>query len=407
MKRDSKKIGRKSFLKGLGQTTVSTSLLLLGYKQKKGLAADKSKTRFPQVPKRKLGKTGTKVPCLSLGMNFNTIGSQLILHKAFQWGITYWDTANSYAGGNSELGIGKFIKKNRHLRKKLFLVTKASHAESPKEVEKRLQLSLKRMNTSYIDLYYGYHALTDPDDLTKELARWAERAKKRNLIRHFGFSTHNNMAECLMKASKLKWIDAIMLPYNFMLKQNKEMQKAVDACRKANIGLIAMKVQGKRMRMKGSESIYKHFIKKGYTEGQAKIKYILEDKKISSACVMMESVSLITENAAAVIDKSKLSVTDRIFFQEYARQSACEYCAGCSSICNRALPEAPYVSHIMRYLMYHNSYGHEERARMLFSEIPIEARNRLLKADFTIAEAKCPQNLPIASLVAEAFKKLS
>jgi hypothetical protein len=61
----------------------------------------------------------------------------------------------------------------------------------------------------------------------------------------------------------------------------------------------------------------------------------------------------------------------------------------------------------MRYLMYYNSYGEKDMARKLFAQIPNDARSRLLTADYTLAEARCPQRMPIASLVAEAVSKLA
>jgi hypothetical protein len=50
---------------------------------------------LPQVPKRKLGKTGVEVPCLSLGGTINLLENQIMLKKALEWGVTYWDTSTS------------------------------------------------------------------------------------------------------------------------------------------------------------------------------------------------------------------------------------------------------------------------------------------------------------------------
>ena len=66
-----------------------------------------------------------------------------------------------------------------------------------------------------------------------------------------------------------------------------------------------------------------------------------------------------------------------------------------------------YTSDVMRYLMYYNSYGDRERARGLFAEIPAAARNSLLSVDYSEAEARCPQHMPIGELVAEAVRKLA
>lgn len=185
------------------------------------------------------------------------------------------------------------------------------------------------------------------------------------------------------------------------------MQTAVEACHKAGIGLIAMKTQAKKFEADEDKKLTEHFLKRGFTEGQAKIKAVLEDKRISAACVAMSNVALLTSNVAAVLDKTEISQTDMEVFKAYAQASCGGYCAGCAYICNSVLPDAPYVSDIMRYLMYHNSYGQDDKARELFAKIPGKVRNKLLTIDYKLAEARCPQRLPIGKLVAEAVSKLS
>ncbi len=57
--------------------------------------------------------------------------------------------------------------------------------------------------------------------------------------------------------------------------------------------------------------------------------------------------------------------------------------------------------------MYCNSYGDTDRARGLFGQNPTEVRNKLLSTDYSAAEARCPQRMPIAKLVCEAVSKLA
>ncbi len=405
------KMDRRSFFKAAGAAGLG-SVFVAKHGQAEnepGAAKKTEQTKYPQVPVRKLGKTGADVPILSLGAMFNVAENQMILTKCLQWGVNYWDTANSYVGGMSEHGIGKFLSKNPGIRKDLFIVTKASRAETIEEVEERLQISLKRMKTNYIDLYYGVHALKTPDGLTDELKQWAASAKKRKLIRFFGISTHKNMAECLSAASKLDWIDAIMTSYNFRLMQKPEMQAAIEACHKANIGLVAMKVQGRgqKIETEGDKKLAGDFLQSGFTPGQAKIKVVLEDKRISSVCTKMQNVAMLTSNVAAVLDKTTLSSADKAAFQQYADANCDGYCAGCANICTNAVANGQYVSDIMRYLMYYNSYGDKSRAKQLFARIPAKVRTGLLKADYSIAEARCPQKLAITKLLAEAVNKLA
>jgi len=375
------------------------------------------KSKLPQVPKRKLGKTGVEVSCLGLGTN--KLDNQIILRRAIDMGVTCWDTAHSYVGGNSEREIGKLLSKSPELRKKLFLITKASFAKTIEQKEKYLHESLERMNTDYIDLYYAFHGLSDPAMLTNELKQWVESVKKRGLIRFVGFSTHSNMPQCLTAAVKVGWIDALTTSYNFRLMQNDEMTAAVETCHKAGVGLITMKSvaltfeersmleAGKKIETDEDKKLLKRFLEKGFAEGPAKIKAVLEDERISSACVGMNNVALLNSNVAGVLGKTKLTQADRDIFAQYARITCSGYCAGCAHICNSALPETPYISEIARYLMYYNSYGDKDRARKLFAAIPSEVRGKLLSADYSAAEACCPQHIRIAELVAEAVNKLA
>lgn len=417
MKEKYNKIDRRNFLKTMGAAGLGS--VFASAKVKAGPnepnAGKIQEPEYPQIPRRKLGKTGADVSVLALGTMFNVVENQIILRKALQWGVNYWDTANSYGGGNSELGIGKFLSNNPEVRKELFIVSKASDARTIADVEKRLQTSFEKMNTDYINLYYGVHALDDPGQLTDELKQWARDAKKRKLIRFFGFSTHRNMAKCLAAAAKLDWIDAIMTSYNFRFMQDDKMRAGIDACYKAKIGLIAMKTTGKTtiqwakqtLETEADKKLIEHLLQKGYTQEQATIKLALEDERISGACVGMENVAVLTANVAAVLDKTKLTQADFEVFKEYADATCSGYCAGCAEICDSALPDAPYVSDIMRYLMYYNSYGKKGWARELFAEIPGDVRNRLLSIDYGAAEARCPQHLPIAKLVSEAVSKLA
>jgi predicted aldo/keto reductase-like oxidoreductase len=412
-----KKINRRKFLKtagvaGLAHALVSTEAI--ANTNEPNAMTEEQQDKLPQVPKRKLGKTGVEVSCLAMGVMFNAVDNQVILRNALKYGVTYWDTASNYAGGNSELGIGKFLEKNPEVRKNLFIVSKASRVKTIDEIEQSLQLSLKKMNTDYIDAYFP-HGISDPAQFTDELKQWVESAKKRKLIRHFGFSTHSNMPKFFAAAAKLGWIDMIMMPYNFRLMENTEMQAAIDICHKAKIGLVAMKTAGKATRGRGSQAteteaekkLVEHLLKRGFTKEQAAIKLVLQDKRISCACVGMESIPILSANIAAILDKTKFTQADRKAFKQYANATCSGYCAGCADICDSALAGTPHVSDIMRYLMYYNDYGDKDRARELFAQIPSDVRSRLLSIDYSLAEARCPQRMPIGGLIAEAVSKLA
>ncbi|MHC4641292.1 MAG: aldo/keto reductase [Planctomycetota bacterium] len=416
MKENNNKINRRDFLKTLGTAGAGSVLAGCGSKEENEpnpVDANPPPTiqdiQNAKVPKRKLGKTNIMVPALSFGTFMCDVTNQILLRKTLHHDINFWDTSYNYGHGNSELGIGKFLSKNPEVRKNLFLATKASDASTASELEDRLQTSLKRLNTDYIDLYYGVHRCNSPASFTNELKEWAEKAKKRKLIRFLGISTHENVPEVIAAAARLDWIEVIMLTYSYRQTQDKKLNTAIDACHKANIGLIAMKTQGFGPGLEPKQEVTRlqHFQQRGLSMGQVKVKIVLQDQRFSSACVGMQNISFLNTNVAAVMDTTEFTQADIQNLMEYA-QAACDgYCAGCSNICNAALPDTPYVSDIMRYLMYYNNYNAKDHAKRLFAKIPGKVRKSLSNINYSLAEARCPRHLPIAKLVAEAVSKLT
>jgi predicted aldo/keto reductase-like oxidoreductase len=403
----SSEFNRRNFLKTIGVAGLGSVLASKAKadSNEPNAVAEKQQNETPQVPTRKFGKSGPDVSALSLGA-IQLIDNQVVLTSSLKWGVTYWDTAPVYTGGNSETCIGKYFAANPDMRKKVFLATKASGAHDAAGLEEKLQASMKKMNTDYIDVFYGVHGLSDVSQLTDEFKTWAENAKKKGVIKHFGFTTHGNMAKSLFESSKLGWVDAILTTYNFRLTKDPLMQKAIDACQKAGIALTAMKTQGLKVVTDEDKTLMEHFTAKGFTEGQAKLKAVFEDERIASVSVGMNSVAFINQNVAAVLDKTTLAQDDKDALAEYASATCSGYCAGCAHICDSAAGVSN-VSDVMRSLMYHNSYGDTQLAKQAFAEIPADVRARLLTADYQLAEQRCPQRMPIARLVREAVEKLA
>ncbi len=360
-----------------------------------------------RIPVRAFGRTGVKVSCLGLGGIFDITTNQLLLKQALRWGVTYWDTAESYVGGKSERGIGQFLKKYPQTRKEIFLVSKSTRYD-PEGLSQYLAQSLQRTNTNYIDLYF-LHGINSPSLLGKEARAWAERAKSQGKIKFIGFSAHSNMEDMLLAASKLGWIDGAMIRYDFRLMRSEKMRRAVDACSKAGIGLTAMKTQGKGSVAVDSEAeleLASRFVKRGFTDAQARLKAVWEDPNIASICSQMANMTILMSNVAAALDRTKLTSEDRKLMDAFALETSGGYCAGCTSICEPAIGQAAPVGDIMRFLMYYNSYGEVEHARNCFAAIPIEVREKLETIDYSGAERLCPQKIKIAELVMRAVKTL-
>jgi predicted aldo/keto reductase-like oxidoreductase len=361
------------------------------------------------TPKRKLGKTGVEVSILNLGGMFDTINNQLLLRQALKWGVTFWDTAESYGNGLSEEGFGRFFARNPEARKEIFLTTKLV----PKggNFTDRLNQGLKRLQTDHVDLFY-VHGIKSIDEIPPETKSWAAQMKKEGKIKFVGFSTHSNMTNLLMDAAKMDWIDAVMLTYNFRIVNDPKMVEAVNACTKAGVGLVAMKTMGGGPGMPSTTSkaelkIAERFLEKGFTDKQARLKVVWENPQIASICSQMPSLTTLSANVAAARDKTKLAREDFDLMQQYAQETKSDYCAGCGQICQAALGGAVPVNEVMRCLMYHRNYGEPELAKQTFAVLPENVRERLVEVDYSRAERACPQGLAIAELMRQAKELLA
>ena len=392
-------LSRRDFLKVTGFGSVGAIVTPFNQSVQ---ASEKDQT----MPTRPFGKTGVNVPILSFGGSLQL--PMIMLRNAYLRGVTYWDTASSYMGGNSEKRIGKYFDKFPQDRKKIFLVTK-SHASSTSGMADDLNRSLERMQTDYVDLYFA-HAIFSIDELNQDIKKWAEKAKSTGKIRFFGFSTHSNMASCLLDATKLGWIDGIMTTYNYRLMHIDSMKRAVDACAKAGIGLTAMKTQGGGQVKTNTNTelmLAGRFVKKGYTDAQAKLKAVWENPNITSICSEMPNMTILMANMAAAMNKTALSTLDMNLLHRYAHENSSEYCAGCTEICETTVNSQVPIGDVMRYLMYYRSYDDQYRGVVLFNNIPKNIRSKIPRLDYSLAEKRCPQKLAIGKLMLDALQELS
>ena len=401
MSRKNRNLSRRNFLKIAGLAGVGT---VIGPWAQRVRAAGE----LNRMPTRPFGKTGINVPILGFGGSLGTSLSPRLLRQAVKFGVTYWDTAYSYMGGNSEKAMGKYFAKFPQDRSKIFLVTK-SHAWSIDELTRQLNTSLKRMQTDYIDLFF-VHSIRDINEMDEDTRAWADTAKSSGKIRFFGFSTHSNMEACLQGAARLNWIDGIMMTYNFRLMHTERMQRAVDACFDSGIGLTAMKTQGGGQIRSGSNTELDpagRFKQKGYTDAQARLKAVWDNPQIACICSEMPSTAILMSNVAAALNKTTLSATEKGLLNRFARETRSNYCAGCSQICESYIGGRVPVGDVMRYLMYSHSYGQHNRAIAEFRTIPVEIRHGMAGLDYSVAEKKCPQKMAIGKLMNMALKELA
>jgi len=271
------KPARRRFLKtaAVSATTIGAASVPLS-----ALALEKNATTLAAantIPTRDFGNTGVRVPIMHLGTS-QRLDPQYdkLMHRSFEAGVTWFDTALSYGWGSSHRAIKNFLTQIDD-RKKLWLTSKSGSGRVS-GLRDGLDEALEELGTDYLDLYL-MHGIDDLDMLDREYLALGEKLKAQGKTRFFGFSCHDgNVAELLEKAAKVGGIDAILFRYNFRRYGDLELNRAIDACHRAGIAMLAMKTQGSVPR--DLESVV-GFRSDNFTIGQAKLKSVWAAERIS------------------------------------------------------------------------------------------------------------------------------
>jgi len=358
---------------------------------------------LPQVPRRVLGKTEQSVPILLMGGGMKLDERfDPKLAECMRFGVNYFDAADCYSGGTCETAVGNFV--TRIGNRDGVWITSKSDAHDPKGMVATLDAGLEKLKTDYVNLYF-LHMLEDPSFINDDLRKTVEKLKNDGKIRYFGWSCHHgNVAELLHLAAKTEWIDAVMFRYNFRQYGEKELNEAMDAAHKANVGLIAMKTQGSEASFADA---WQKFEKTGkWTKHQAVLKAVWADERISAAVSHMDTFEKLRQNIAAALDMEDLGQADWDALKQYADATRQYACDGCDHICGPAVDAPVEIGATMRYLMYHDLYGQRDEARALFKALPKEARD-YQHVDFEPANRACPHGLNIAWHMKRAAEVLS
>lgn len=166
-----------------------------------------SETRYDSMPYNRTGRSGLKLPAISLGWWYNFGGvdrfenMRAIARRAFDLGVTHFDLANNYGPppGSAEENFGKLFKQDFHpYRDELILSTKAGYDMwqgpygewgSRKYLLASLDASLKRMGVDYVDIFYSHRP--DPDTPLEETMGALDSAVRQGKALYAGISSYN------------------------------------------------------------------------------------------------------------------------------------------------------------------------------------------------------------------------
>lgn len=183
-----------------------------------------------------LGNTGITVEKNSFGalpiQRISKDEAVRLLRKAYDHGITFYDTARYYT--DSEEKVGEAF---RGMREKVFIATKTGAADA-ESFWKELHISLEKLQTDYIDIYQFHNPAfcPKPGDGTGLYEAMLE-AREKGMIRHIGITNHRlNVAH---EAIESGLYETLQFPFCYLATE-KDIA-LVEECKKAGMGFIAMK----------------------------------------------------------------------------------------------------------------------------------------------------------------------
>ena len=375
MKKENKGFGRREFLiKSVGGAAAAG---LLG---KSGLKLNAQETKKTQPLIRTLGRTGIKIPIVSMGvMNAD---NPALVKRSFEMGIRHFDTAWGYQKGRNEEMVGSVLTELK-VRDQVIIATKVPPGRpemmdqmGDKLIEEeflaRLDQSLARLQTDHVDILY-MHGISDAAMLKRPgLLSALDKAQKAKKVRFVGFSTHRNMVECIETAVPSGRFDVILTTINYSMADDKTLLEAMKKAADAGIGLVAMKTQCKQSwgREGGTDTNLSKYDRS--LVNSALLKWSLRLESVTTAIPgyttfqQLETDWPVAFNLDYSPDEVKF-LADRDV--RLALGSVCRQCAGCLGTC----PSGVDVPTLLRAHMYAADYNNFLQARQTLAEIQPQA----------------------------------
>jgi diketogulonate reductase-like aldo/keto reductase len=229
-----------------------------------------------KIEYKELGKTGEKIPALGLGTwgiggfsypdYSNDELAIEIIRFAVEIGMNFIDTAEMYGAGHSEELIGEAIK---GIRDKVFIATKVLPTNFRYEdVIKACERSLRRLKTSYIDLYQLHWP--NPSIPIKETMRAMEKLVNEGKIRYIGISNFS-VEETIEAMNALSKYEIVSNQVEYSLLVRDIEKDLLDFCRKNKITVIAYSPLARGELLKGKYYEFLSKIGKKYNKTAAQV----------------------------------------------------------------------------------------------------------------------------------------
>lgn len=369
------------------------------------------------------GKTGIQVSRLGFGCMrfpsrevdgrkvFDEEESIRMMHRAMELGVNYFDTAPGYCEKQSEIIVGKALKGRRD---KVYLSTKyPSEEASGDDLERKLETSLKKLDTDYIDFYHMWgislktfvERLDTPDG---PMAR-ARKLRDAGVIRHISFSFHDapeNMIEIIRRGEGV--FASVLCQYNLLDRANED---AIAYAHEQGLGVTIMGPVGGGRLGAPSKVIQDLLPGKVQSSAEMALRFVMNNRNVNIALSGMSSMDMVEENAAVASNMEPLTPEEEARIAaslEENRRLADLYCTGCNYC--MPCPKGINIPEIFKMMNYHRVYGLTKFARDNYARIGKEPwlnfQNAAACVQCGACEKKCPQHLHIREQLRAAHEAL-
>ena len=193
----------------------------------------KGRKKMEQV---RLGKTGIVTDKNGFGalpvQRISRDSAVSLLRKAYEGGITFFDTARFYTDSEEKLG-----EAFSGMREKVTIASKTA-AVTPEDFWKDLDTTLHHLKTDYLDLYQFHNPsfCPKPDDKSGVYEAMLE-ARAKGMVKHIGITNHR--LSVAREAVESGLYETLQFPFSYL--SGEKEKELVEKCKKADMGFIAMK----------------------------------------------------------------------------------------------------------------------------------------------------------------------
>jgi len=348
---------------------------------------------------RELGKTGIKLPVVSMGV-MNSENPNLV-RAALESGIKLLDTAYFYQRGKNEKMIGNVIKD--FPRDSYVIATKVpglprdretglfTKETDPERFEQMFEESLKRLGLDYVDILYLHGVKKREATLFEPLMTTMEKLKKQGKTRFIGVTTHSNEAEVIQAVIDSKIYDVVLTAYNFRQENRNEIKKAIARAANAGIGVVAMKTQA---------GVYWDEEKIHKINMKAALKWVLQDTNVHTAIPGFTTFDQMNLDLSVMKDLTMTLEEKRDLMEGESKNYAgfyCQQCEKCLPQCKKGLD----IPTLMRSYMYAFGYRNIPLAKDTYNSLEI---NDILCSECDKCLVNCTMNFNIKNKILSISK---